>query len=95
MLLYSHSGTYRAANELRFGEIFFEIENKADMSANITRGYRATSAYPIYPSVIIDVTFAPSLLTLSENAQGCNVVTATKRTDAALLLQQKIRSVIK
>ena len=37
--------------------------NKADMSANITAGYRATGFYPINPSVITDTKFSPSLLT--------------------------------
>jgi hypothetical protein len=95
LLLYSHSSTERAVTKLRFCEIFFETEDKADMSANITTGYRATGTYPINPSVIIDVTFAPSLLTLSENAQVCNVVTSTETPTSALLLQQKNRGVIK
>ena len=61
------------------------------MSANITAGYRATGFYPINPSFITDATFAPSLLTHSENAQVGNFVTATETPTAALLLQQKNR----
>jgi hypothetical protein len=93
--LYSHSSTERAVTKLKFGDIFFETGDKADMSANITTRYSATCVYPINHSVIIDVTFTPILLTHSENAQVCNVVTATEKIAAAHLLQQKNPSVIK
>jgi hypothetical protein len=61
------------------------------MSTNITAGHRATGVYLINPSVISDSTFAPSVLTHSEDAQICNVVTASETSTAALLLQQKTR----
>jgi len=89
--LYSHSSTDRAVTKLRFGDIFIETPDKADMSANITAGYLATGVYPINLSVIIDATFAPSLLTHSEDAQVCNVVTTTETPTVALFLQQNNR----
>ena len=83
--LYSHSSTDRAVTRLRFGEICIETWDKAAMSPNITARYRATGVYHINHSAIPDATFAPS-----EDAQVCNVVTATETPAALLLLQQKI-----
>jgi hypothetical protein len=45
------------------------------------------------PSVITEATFFPSLLTHSEDAQVCNVVTATETPATALLSQLKARKV--
>jgi len=61
------------------------------MPDNITAGYRATGVYPINPSLVPDATFAPILLTHSDDAQVCNVVTVTDMPHTALLLQQKSR----
>jgi hypothetical protein len=71
--LYSDSSTDRAVTKLRLSEICIETGDKAAMSANITAGYRANGVYHINPSVIPDATFAPSLLTNSEDAQVCNL----------------------
>jgi len=61
------------------------------MPAKVTARCRATGVCPINPSVIPDATFAPSPLTHSEEAQVCNVVTATEKPTAVLLSQQKTR----
>jgi hypothetical protein len=53
---------------MRFCEIFIQKGNKAEVSANITAGYRTTGFYPINSSVIIDANLASSLLTHSEDA---------------------------
>ena len=66
-----------------------ERRDKADRSVNITAGYRATGVYPINHSVITDATFAPILLTYSEDAQASNVMTITETPSSALLSHQK------
>ena len=91
LLLYGHSSTDRAVTKQRYGEIFIETRDKADMSVNITAGYRATGISPINPSFITDATFAPSL-THSEDAQFSNDVTATETSTASLLSHQKNRN---
>jgi hypothetical protein len=67
-----------------------ETRDKADMSAIIKTGYRATIIYPINTSVMPRATFASNLLTHNKDAQVCNVVTSTKTPAAALLSKQKI-----
>ena len=89
--LYGHSSSALAVTKLRFGGIFIETPDKADMSANSTSWYRATGVYPINPTVIPDANFAPSLLTHSEDTQVYKVVTATETPTAAFLSQQKDR----
>jgi hypothetical protein len=56
-------------------------------------GFCANGIYPIIPSIIPDETFAPSLVTHSEDARVSNVVTLIE-TPAPVILSQKTRKFI-
>jgi hypothetical protein len=88
MLWYNHSSIRRTLTKQRFGNILTEAWNKAATPANMKAGFFATGIYPFIPSIIPDATFAPILVTHSEDAQVSSVVTLIETPTPALLSQK-------